>query len=186
MLDPDVTAQLLDWARSRFFGKYRGTVVDNADPDQRGRLKVSVPAVLETLQLWAMPCVPYAGDQVGFFAMPPVGAGIWVEFEAGDPSYPIWVGCFWADNQMPLGGEPAVKVWKTDAITLTLDDDGDEVVLENSSQASVTMNTEIAAAAGQGTHTVASTTITSGCGGKGKVEVGVGSVRVNSGTFEVA
>mgnify|MGYP001160580806 CR=1 len=184
-MDPDLAAQLLDWVKSRYFGKYRGTVVDNADATKRGRLKVKVPAVLDTLEVWAVPCVPYAGDQVGLFAMPPAGAGVWVEFEGGDPSYPIWVGCFWGDNQAPQGGDPAIKMWKTDAITLTLDDTSDEARLENSSNASVTMTSDVVTVAGQGKHTVASSAVTSEAGGKGKLEVQVASVRINSGTFEV-
>lgn len=185
-MDPELAAQLLDWVRSRYFGKYRGTVADNADPKQRGRLKVKVPAVLDTVEVWAVPCVPYAGDQVGLFAMPPVGAGVWIEFEAGDPSYPIWVGCFWADDQVPGEGKPAKKLWKTDAITLTLDDGGDEASLENSSNASITLNADVETVAGQGKHTVTSSVVTTSCGGKGKLEVQVASVRVNSGSFEVA
>ena len=65
-MENGVIGQLIDWVRSRYFGKYRGTVTDNADPTSRGRLKVNVPAVLGDLEVWAMPCVPYAGDGVGF------------------------------------------------------------------------------------------------------------------------
>lgn len=186
MVNPDLAAQLLDWIKSRWFGKYRGTVVDNADPTQRGRLKVTVPAVLESQSVWAMPCVPYAGNGVGFVALPPVGAGVWVEFEGGDPSFPIWAGCFWADGEMPSPGTPGVKQWKTDSITLTLDDDNDEARLENGSQTSVTLNSEVVSEARQGKHTVAATAVTSEAGGKGKLEVQVATVRVNSGSFEVA
>lgn len=107
----------------RFFGKYRGTVVSNVDPMQRGRCQVSVPAVLGDGQLsWAEPCVPYAGDQVGLFAVPPVGANVWVEFEAGDPDHPILAGCFWATGQAPGTGLPTTKVLKTDGIAVTLED----------------------------------------------------------------
>jgi hypothetical protein len=107
----------------RFYGKYRGAVVNNADPLLRGRVQVSVPAVLGPGQLsWAEACVPYAGDQVGFFAVPPVGANVWVEFEAGDPDHPILAGCFWGQGQAPGTGLPTTKVLKTDAITLTLED----------------------------------------------------------------
>lgn len=185
-MDPELAAQLLEWVRSRYFGKFRGTVVDNADPQSRGRIKVSVPAVLDTLEIWAVPCVPYAGDQVGWFAMPPVGAGVWVEFEAGDPSFPIWVGCFWADNQAPLGAVPGIKGWKTDSITLTLDDEADEARLENSSDASVTLNADVTTVAGQGKHTVTGSAISSECGGAGKLEVKVATVSVNSGALEVS
>jgi uncharacterized protein involved in type VI secretion and phage assembly len=82
--------------KKRFYGKYRGTVVNNIDPLQIGRIQVMVPDVSNVmLSSWAMPCVPVAGLQTGTFAVPPVGAGAWVEFEQGDPDYPIWVGCFW-------------------------------------------------------------------------------------------
>lgn len=80
----------------RFYGKYRGTVVTNVDPLQIGRIQVIVPAVSGVaLSSWAMPCVPVAGIQMGLFTVPPSGAGVWVEFEGGDPDYPIWVGGFW-------------------------------------------------------------------------------------------
>lgn len=80
----------------RYYGKYRGKVENNIDPMQLGRIQVSAPAVLGDGTLsWAMPCTPYAGSGVGFFAIPPVGANVWVEFEGGDPDYPIWAGCFW-------------------------------------------------------------------------------------------
>jgi hypothetical protein len=69
-----------------------------------------------------MPCVPYAGDGVGLFAVPPVGASCWVEFEGGDPAYPILAGCFWADGQTPGDGLPTTKVLKTDGITVTVTD----------------------------------------------------------------
>jgi uncharacterized protein involved in type VI secretion and phage assembly len=107
-----------------FYGKYRGKVESNSDPMKLGRLKVSCPAVLGAgKSSWALPCTPYAGKKVGFFAMPPEGANIWVEFEGGDPDYPIWSGCFWGKDEAPVQKPTAdVKVWKTDGITLTLDD----------------------------------------------------------------
>ncbi len=109
---------------SQFFGKYRGTVENNLDPMMLGRVQVNVPAVMGSGNLsWAMPCVPYAGSGVGFFAVPPVGAKIWVEFEGGDPDYPIWSGCFWGTGEVPATpAVPQMKVIKTDCITLTLSD----------------------------------------------------------------
>ena len=44
---------------------------------------------------WALPCVPIAGKQDGVYMVPQIGAGVWIEFEQGDPDYPIWVGGFW-------------------------------------------------------------------------------------------
>ncbi len=107
-----------------YYGKYRGQVANNVDPMQLGRVQVSVPAVLGDGRLsWAMPCVPFAGSQVGFFAIPPVGANVWVEFEGGDPDYPIWGGCFWGTGEVPASPAVAqVKMIKTDSITLTLSD----------------------------------------------------------------
>lgn len=108
----------------QFFGKYRGKVENNLDPMQLGRVQVSVPAVLGDGTLsWAMPCVPYAGSGVGFFVIPPQGANIWVEFEGGDPDYPIWSGCFWGIGEVPaMPALAQMKVIKTDGITLTLSD----------------------------------------------------------------
>jgi len=111
---------------AQFFGKYAGTVDQNIDPNGKGRLLVKVPAVFTEGTVWATPCVPYAGSNVGFFAMPPVGANIWVEFEAGDPNSPIWSGCYWKDdNTAPVAFSPLAdkkKMLKTDSCTLTLDD----------------------------------------------------------------
>jgi uncharacterized protein involved in type VI secretion and phage assembly len=80
----------------KFFGKYRGTVINNIDPLQIGRLMVQVPDVSNVLpSTWAMPCVPFAGIQSGFFVVPAIGSGVWIEFEQGDTDYPIWTGGFW-------------------------------------------------------------------------------------------
>jgi hypothetical protein len=79
----------------KFYGKYRGTVINNIDPLQIGRVQVSVPDVSVIPGSWAMPCLPIAGKQEGVFMVPQIGAGVWVEFEQGNPDYPIWVGGFW-------------------------------------------------------------------------------------------
>jgi uncharacterized protein involved in type VI secretion and phage assembly len=73
---------------------------------------------------WAMPCVPYAGNGVGFFAIPPEGANVWVEFEGGDPSRPIWTGCFWDEDQTPVGSSYTVdkKILETGAGVITIDE----------------------------------------------------------------
>ncbi len=102
---------------AEFFGKYRGVVKSNQDPLGRGRLQVIVPQVLENSPAWAMPCVPYAGKERGFFAMPDVGTGVWVEFEAGNPSFPIWTGCFWNKDDIPRADSvPEIKFFKTKKI----------------------------------------------------------------------
>ncbi len=85
-----------DAVGEKFYGKFRGTVINNIDPMQIGRIQVLVPDVSAALPTsWALPCAPMAGTQTGFFTVPPPGAAVWIEFEQGDPDYPIWSGCFW-------------------------------------------------------------------------------------------
>jgi uncharacterized protein involved in type VI secretion and phage assembly len=184
MITDDLTQDLLIWIKGHFFGKYRGTVSDNADSTNRGRIKVKVPAVLGTVEAWAMPCVPYAGQGVGFYSLPESGAGVWVEFEAGDPSYPIWTGCFWGDNELPDPGGADVKIWKTDKVTLRIDDSADELKMETTSASKVTLASDIKSESGGATHTVGSSGVVSELGA-GKVEVTTATVKVNSGAIEV-
>ena len=80
----------------RYYGKFRGTVINNLDPMKLGRVQAMVPDVSALLPTsWAMPCLPIAGKQMGAHFVPQVGSGVWIEFEHGDPDFPIWVGCFW-------------------------------------------------------------------------------------------
>lgn len=82
--------------KEKYYGKHRGLVLNNIDPLQKARLLVQVPDVLGLgTSSWAMPCVPAAGIQMGVFVVPLIGAGVWVEFEGGDPDYPIWSGGYW-------------------------------------------------------------------------------------------
>lgn len=119
----------LERQADRFFGKYRGLVVNNQDPLQTGRLQALVPGVLgETPSGWALPCAPYGGTQCGLFAIPPIGAGVWIEFEAGEPSRPIWTGTWWAAGEVPMDqtGAPAqttTKILRSDfGLIVALDD----------------------------------------------------------------
>lgn len=102
------------------FGKYRGVVteVDAATVT----VKAMVPAVLaEQATGWCAPCVPYAGPQVGFIMLPEVGSGVWIEFEAGDISKPIWSGCFWRADEVPSEASADIKTIMTKAGTLAFD-----------------------------------------------------------------
>jgi uncharacterized protein involved in type VI secretion and phage assembly len=90
-----------------FYGKYRGTVLNNIDPMQMGRIQATVPDVSNILPgSWALPCLPLAGIQNGIFAVPAIGAGVWIEFEQGNPDYPIWSGCFFGS----AAGVPALSL----------------------------------------------------------------------------
>jgi uncharacterized protein involved in type VI secretion and phage assembly len=96
---------------AKFYGLYRGTVVDNADPEQRGRIKAAVADVTGvTPSAWAMPCVPMAGRQMGTFMLPPIGAGVWMQYEAGERDRPVWTGGWWHSvSEVPalaLSGTP--------------------------------------------------------------------------------
>lgn len=117
----------------RFYGKYRGTVIDNDDPTARGRLKVRAPAVMGDADVWALPCLPLAGPGMGAYLMPEVGAGIWVEFEAGDPSFPIWSGGYWGDGQTPTdnagtNASPTLKVIRSESGLMVTMNDRDQVL----------------------------------------------------------
>ena len=108
-----VVANLIEKLERRFYGKYRGFVVNNADPAKLGRLTLRVPSLLgtEVVTGWASPCLPYGGDaNQGFLFIPEVEAGVWVEFEEGDLEFPIWVGTFWCkpdgESELPKPNDP--------------------------------------------------------------------------------
>jgi uncharacterized protein involved in type VI secretion and phage assembly len=75
----------------RFYGVYRGTVTDNQDPLQTGRIRARVPEVTgEAASEWAVLCVPF-----GIVSIPPVGADVLIQFEQGDPDRPVVMGSVW-------------------------------------------------------------------------------------------
>ncbi|MEP7270531.1 MAG: phage baseplate assembly protein V [Acidobacteriota bacterium] len=96
----------------KYYGKYRGTVLNNIDPMQIARLQVVVPDATNLIPTtWAMPCFPLAGKQMGAYFIPQIGAGVWVEFEHGDLDYPVWTGCYYGTvaevPALALAGNPA-------------------------------------------------------------------------------
>jgi uncharacterized protein involved in type VI secretion and phage assembly len=130
----NAAVQSIERSEARYYGKYRGFVADNKDPDRRGRLRVRVPSVLASeVSAWALPCVPFGGlaDQ-GFFMIPEVDAQIWVEFEEGNVHAPIWTGVFWQQpSDVPSEGakdEPTTRVIKTPSghVLQFDDEDGSE------------------------------------------------------------
>jgi uncharacterized protein involved in type VI secretion and phage assembly len=179
---------LLDFQHAQLhkvWGKYAGKVENNADPQQMGRLQVSCDVVLGSEKVWALPCVPYAGPGVGFYFIPPQGAGVWIEFEGGDVSRPIWTGCYWAQGQLPPDAASAdIKLIVTDKATLTIDDSAGEVVVKNESGSTITWNTDVTTEAGSATHTVGAAGVVSEST-PGKVEVGAAGVTINNGAFKV-
>ncbi len=111
-----------------FYGKFRGVVTDVQDPLMLGRIKARVPEVLgDDESGWALPCLPFGGSGMGLFVLPDVGAGVWMEFEHGDPDYPIWTGAwFGSQSDMPskLNSPPYKKtmIVTKGGHSITLDD----------------------------------------------------------------
>ncbi|MEQ1955833.1 phage baseplate assembly protein V [Mesorhizobium yinganensis] len=93
----DLVQRLIDRLDHHYLGKYRGYVSAVEDPEGRGRIRAVVPRLLGEREQtgWAEPASPYAGPDQGFFTVPDLGAGVWIEFEEGDLSKPIWAGCWW-------------------------------------------------------------------------------------------
>lgn len=132
--------EALEQQRSQYFGKYAGVVSEIEDPDNRGRLKAQVPDVYgeQILSPWALPCTPYCGDGMGFYQIPPVGTGVWIEFVGGDINRPIWSGCRWDDNnRLPENeqGEratPELKIIRTESgMMLSINDENHELSLSD-------------------------------------------------------
>lgn len=132
--------EVIERVRNRFYGKYRGTVTD-IDAETL-RIKAKVPSVLgEQATGWCMPCVPYAGPDVGFAFLPEVGAGVWIEFESGDVSYPIWTGCYWRNDEIPGDATPTVKAIITKAgHKILLDDDASTITITDPNDNKITLD----------------------------------------------
>jgi uncharacterized protein involved in type VI secretion and phage assembly len=182
----------------QYWGKYRASVVTNVDPQKRGRIKVTIPDVSGSEESgWAMPCIPVAGPGSGAFVLPPVGAGVWVEFEHGDPDYPIWVGGFWGkEGEVPKPAndgkpdKPSVVIRSCGGHHFVISDaDGDDggLLLKAAGGASVRVNDSgITIDNGKG----AKISVTDGGisvdDGKGaKVELQGNTVKVNDGALSV-
>ena len=161
---------LVERTRNRFYGKYRGTV-STVEAGKLPRIKVKVPAVLGDQESgWCMPCVPYAGNDAGIAFIPEVDAGVWIEFEGGDVSYPIWVGCYWHRDELPSRVAPEVKVIKTKGgQQIVLDDKDHTITITDSNDNTVTLDRN-------GITVVR---------GSGKVAVTDGKVSANDGAMEV-
>jgi len=123
---------------TRYYGKYRGKVSNVDDPLKLGRIKALVPSVLgEEESGWALPSLPFAGPNMGLYTIPPVDSGVWIEFEAGDPSLPVWAGCFWSSGQLPKnesGTEvtPPLKIIQSEkGMLVALNDDSQTISISD-------------------------------------------------------
>lgn len=124
--------KLARYIEEKHFGKYRGFVADNKDPQKMGRVKLTIPSVLgDEVSDWALPCMPYGGlGGQGLFAVPDVDAQLWVEFEEGDVSRPVWVGTFWQqEGDVPQDAaleEPTTRLLQTASGHILQFDDVDD------------------------------------------------------------
>lgn len=138
-----VLEEIAEERRTRFYGKYRGTVVEALDGSDLGKLRVSVPDVLLDQNVVAWPCVPFAGPQHGFVAIPEAGDGVWIEFEGGNPAQPIWVGCWWGSGDMPSQAGTKQRAWITSTgLALVMDDDQKQIQLLHPNGPSITLNSD--------------------------------------------
>jgi uncharacterized protein involved in type VI secretion and phage assembly len=135
-----------EYIRNRYFGKYRGLVnavedVDSPDTQNLGRIRARVPEVYgDMISPWALPAVPFAGDGHGLVVLPEINDGVWIEFEAGDISRPVWSGCWWASGQLPAPGARAVRTLVTSGgHNVVLDDEAKKIQLLHSGGAELTM-----------------------------------------------
>jgi hypothetical protein len=132
----------------RFFGKYRGTVIDNVDPELRGRIKAQVPDVYGELPgPWALPAMPVTSLEGGVFAVPGIGASVWIEFEQGRAAFPVWTGGFWPNpGEVPatsaLGADTKIVLQTSLGNFLVLDDETEGVTLQTSVGHSIMLNAE--------------------------------------------
>lgn len=151
----EILARLIERVESQFFGKYRGQVTDNNDPDDLGRIKAKVPRLLGDQESgWALPAFIYGGvAEQGLFALPDIGAGVWIEFEGGDLSYPVWTGTWYTSGAIPESAQAGKKVFKTKSgHKIVFDDDGGTLEVSDSNANSVTMDANtIKIAAGNAT-----------------------------------
>jgi uncharacterized protein involved in type VI secretion and phage assembly len=173
-----------DGGAKRCYGKHRASVVDNVDPARRGRLRLQIPDVLgDQPSTWAEACVPLAGptgSPMGVYVVPPIGAAVWVEFEAGDPDYPIWSGCrFGSSQDVPqpalegLSSSPSIVVQTRGRNSIALSDlPGPKggIILTSASGAQISINDQ-------------GITITSAQGAK--VELSGLKVSINGNALEV-
>ncbi len=162
-----------------FYGKYRGVVTDIDDPLMIGRIKANVPDVMgDDESGWAMPCAPFGGSGMGFFALPTVGAGVWIEFEHGDPDYPIWSGCWWGSMaEMP----PALLVPPPYNKVLIQTNGGNSILLDDTPGiGGITLQTS-----GGQKITMTSLGITIDDGMGGTIQLTGPQVSINDGALEV-
>ena len=200
----EMLVRMAETMQSRYYGKYRGVVSDVNDPENMGRITAQVPEILhEEISPWALPAVPFAGPNHGMVLIPEVGDGVWIEFEGGDPSRPIWTGGWWASGELPAPGGTQARVLVTSTgHKFVLDDQNKEIDLLHSGGAELKMTgSDITLTIGQselklsgdqislkiGTTeiTMTSTDLTLKGGPAAQIKLSAGGADVNNGAIKV-
>jgi uncharacterized protein involved in type VI secretion and phage assembly len=163
--------ELEEHRRRHLFGKYRAVVTDPDDPDRMGRIKVKASAVWGDVESpWCVPVVPFAGKDHGLLLLPQKGDGVFVEFEGGNPSRPLWSGCWWGKGELPDPQGPRKRVLTTPKkLQIVLDDDAPKLQLLHPGGAEITL-------------TDSAITIKIG---SSAIELSAEGVKVNGGALEV-
>jgi hypothetical protein len=196
----DQLVELSEWRNEHYYGIYRGTVESVEEGDNLGIISVKIPDVFGPSHTVSRvrPCSPFAGDKHGFVAIPEPGDGVWIQFEAGKTSLPVWIGFWWASGEIP---EPKGKLVRSFITTkghkFVLDDDADEVTLLHSGGAEMKMTgSDVTITIGNASIEMSSSEIKLAVGPTASLKITsseiaieaspVGSVKLTSGGVEIA
>lgn len=196
----DQLVELSEWRNEHYYGLYRGTVESVEEGDSLGIISVKIPDVFgaDHTVSRVRPCSPFAGDKHGFVAIPEPGDGVWIQFEAGKTSLPVWIGFWWASGEIP---EPKGKLVRSFITTkghkFVLDDDADEITLLHSGGAEMKMTgSDVTITIGNASIEMSSSEIKLAVGPTSSLKITsseiaieaspVGSVKLTSGGVEIA
>jgi uncharacterized protein involved in type VI secretion and phage assembly len=183
----ELTVQVAERLRNSYFGKYRGLVKNVEDPLKIGRITATVPEIFgDEESPWALPAVPFAGKSHGLVLLPEKGDGVWIEFEAGDISRPIWTGCWWASNELDDVSKTETRALvTTKGHKLILDDKEDEIRLVHSKGAEIKMTKDAITLTIGRTEIKLTKNDLKLKAGSGQIKLSASGVNVNNGALKV-
>ena len=159
-------------------------MINNIDPMQIGRIMAMVPDVssIDSDAAGRCPAFPGAASRPDVH-VPAIGAGVWIEFEQGDPDYPIWTGCFWGSaaevpaaallSPPPRAGDHAPDAAAEQPVGSDLPGPTGGILIKSMTGATITVNeTGIIIQNGQGASIVMAGTV--GHDQRGRPDRGVG------------
>jgi len=182
----DLTLQVAERMRNSYFGKYRGLVKNVDDPLKIGRVTATVPEIFGPEESpWALPAVPFAGKKHGLVLIPEVNDGVWIEFEAGDISRPIWTGCWWASGELDDVSKTKTRALvTTKGHKLVLDDDAEEIQVLHSKGAEIKMTGDDITLTIGGTQIKLTKNDMTLKAGSGQIKLSASGVDINNGALK--